>query len=306
MTRLLDLFSSRQFAALQASYGKKWDVNIVLFDTEAKTVRGELPRHHDSAEVRRLIKKRTEEAIRWGDASFALISDGGMVWLVPVMFNMLTLGCVAAFLPAILLSVGNDSVLSIAVRDAAEELREWLEGENLTNGALLEMRHNQYDSERCRAEAIHEFKLSSSNSLLDAIQQIRTGTPVPQLRQAMEFMHKHLSRGISREEVARVVHLSPSHFSRIFKKTFKESFSARLAQMRTSRAAEMLSGTDESISAIAAECGFSDQSYFTKIFRKHQGKTPHEYRNYGKRPDISSTGSEEKCHAKPRQHHATT
>jgi AraC-like DNA-binding protein len=44
------------------------------------------------------------------------------------------------------------------------------------------------------------------------------------------------------------------------------------------RAAELLRKTDKSVLQIALEVGFSDQSYFTKVFRRHHRMTPRQYR----------------------------
>ncbi|MCC8180405.1 MAG: AraC family transcriptional regulator [Planctomycetes bacterium] len=40
----------------------------------------------------------------------------------------------------------------------------------------------------------------------------------------------------------------------------------------------MLARTEQSLAAVAFDCGFKDQSYFTKVFRKYTRKTPREYR----------------------------
>ncbi len=367
-----------QFTGLEASYGKKWDVSLVLFDSSGGPARGRPAPHYDIEEVACTIRTHIEEAIRWGEPSFALMPDGAMMWLVPIMVNSRVLGCVASFMSAGKLSAGSDSGLFVAVRHAAEELRELLEGENLTNGPLLEMQRNQYNFERRRAEAIHDFKVFSSDfrllyireeptllhairtgdreqsrgilnqillvlfnqagenlnliksyvleiltmmsraaveagcdayqvfgnkfqeftelsaiendhefsrwlheimeRLLDAIETSRNKSTIPQLQQAVEYMREHFPEDISREQAAQAAHMSPSHFSRRFKRMFNENFSDALNRIRIEHAVELLSRTDENLSTIALDCGFKDQSYFTKIFRKFHNKTPYEYR----------------------------
>ena len=51
-----------------------------------------------------------------------------------------------------------------------------------------------------------------------------------------------------------------------------------LNQLRVNRASLLLRQTDKSLVQIALECGFRDQSYFTKVFRRVAGKTPREFR----------------------------
>ncbi len=114
--------------------------------------------------------------------------------------------------------------------------------------------------------------------MLDAIHRHRNDSPMALLQSAMAYMHENLHRDISRDEAAEVAHLSPAHFSRIFKKEMKESFTDMLNRMRIDRAAELLARTDRSLCVVALDCGFKDQSYFTKVFRKYSGRTPREYR----------------------------
>ncbi len=95
---------------------------------------------------------------------------------------------------------------------------------------------------------------------------------------ALKHMETRLHEDLSRDEVARVACLSPSHFSRVVKQTFGQSFTDLLAQMRVEKAREMIRLTDKSIIQISFDCGFNDQSYFTKVFQKHTGRTPGEFR----------------------------
>lgn len=95
---------------------------------------------------------------------------------------------------------------------------------------------------------------------------------------AVQHMEQHLGEDLSRDDVARIACLSPAHFSRVVKQTFGQSFTDLLTQMRVDRAREMLVLSEHSIIRIALECGFSDQSYFTKVFKKLTGQTPGEYR----------------------------
>jgi len=98
------------------------------------------------------------------------------------------------------------------------------------------------------------------------------------LSEAIRYMRENLHRGISRDEVARVACLSPTHFSRVVKQTFGQSFTDLLQHMRVERARELLAVSEKSLVEIALECGFGDQSYFTKVFQKITGQTPGEYR----------------------------
>ena len=114
--------------------------------------------------------------------------------------------------------------------------------------------------------------------LIDAIHRHRRATPTALIHSAIVFMQDNLAEEISRDDAAKAAHLSPAHFSRIFKTELGRSFTELLNQMRVDRAAELLARTNRSLCLIALDCGFRDQSYFTKVFRRLMKMTPREYR----------------------------
>ncbi len=95
---------------------------------------------------------------------------------------------------------------------------------------------------------------------------------------ALKYMQEHLSEELTRDEVATIACLSPSHFSRVFKQTIGRPFTELLAVMRVDKARELLVLSEKSLIQICFDCGFKDQSYFTKVFQKITGQTPGEYR----------------------------
>ncbi len=114
--------------------------------------------------------------------------------------------------------------------------------------------------------------------IMAAIERHRRKDPGFLLFEALEFMQNHCCENISRDDVARAVHLSPSHFSALLRRESGGSFTELLNRMRVDRAAEMLARTDKSIATIALECGFRDQSYFTRVFKRYRHTTPLRYR----------------------------
>jgi AraC family transcriptional regulator len=93
----------------------------------------------------------------------------------------------------------------------------------------------------------------------------------------MDYLETHMMQDISLEEMAKLAELSQSQFARLFKSSpgmppYKWSLDARIK-----RAQELLLLGKESISAIAIQTGFADQSHFTKTFRRATGVTPKEW-----------------------------
>lgn len=94
---------------------------------------------------------------------------------------------------------------------------------------------------------------------------------------AMEYMKNNCCKLPSREEVAQAAGLSPSYFSSLIKQHTDATFTQLLNQMRADEAAILIRKTSKPLAQIAFRTGFSDQSYFTKIFKRYQGQTPREY-----------------------------
>ena len=70
-----------------------------------------------------------------------------------------------------------------------------------------------------------------------------------------------------------------AHISRDFSKYFACSMGEYARRMKIERAAAMISDTESSLAEVSYRCGFSDQSHFTRTFRKFKGVTPQQFRN---------------------------
>ena len=120
--------------------------------------------------------------------------------------------------------------------------------------------------------------------IMDAIRDHRRYPNEVLLGNAVHYMQEHLSENLSRDDVARAAGLSPSHFSHLMRAKLNRSFTDLLAQYRVDHAAQQLVRTMEPVAEIALACGFPDQSYFTKIFKRRTGHTPLAYRQLGGPP----------------------
>lgn len=84
---------------------------------------------------------------------------------------------------------------------------------------------------------------------------------------------------MSLDMVAKHVYVHPSYISRIFSQQFNTPFRTYINGLRVNLASELLDTTDKSIGDICHEVGFSDHSYFNRVFKSIRGLTPSEYRN---------------------------
>ena len=101
------------------------------------------------------------------------------------------------------------------------------------------------------------------------------------LKKAKDYIVKNLSRKINLEEIAKASGFSAPYFSTIFKEEMGENFSGYLNRLRVEKASRLLTGTRYNLSKIANQCGFGDQSWFSKTFKQYTGMSPGKYRSQG-------------------------
>ncbi len=94
-----------------------------------------------------------------------------------------------------------------------------------------------------------------------------------------EMIQDQIDTNISLKEISRELDINPSYVSREFSKYFgKQSFGEYVRNLRIDRAKQLLQDTKCTLTEIAYLTGFSDQSHFTRIFKKHTGENPSGYR----------------------------
>ena len=93
------------------------------------------------------------------------------------------------------------------------------------------------------------------------------------------YLRLHYMEKIALEDVARMVYLSPSYFSHIFKEEQGCTFREYLAQYRIEKSKSLLLDKSLRIADISIMVGFEDQSYFTKVFKRLVGMSPNQYRD---------------------------
>lgn len=84
---------------------------------------------------------------------------------------------------------------------------------------------------------------------------------------------------LSLKEISQNLQVHPAYVSREFSKYFDNlSFGEYIRKLRIEKAIQLIQTTDYPLTEIAYLTGFSDQSHFTRIFKKHTGKNPSAYR----------------------------
>lgn len=97
---------------------------------------------------------------------------------------------------------------------------------------------------------------------------------------AKRYIQKHYREKITLENVATHTFFSPGYLSNLFKEETGESFVGYINRVRVETSKSLLLQTDRSLIDIATACGFEDQSYFARVFKKVTGISPSKYRFY--------------------------
>jgi AraC family transcriptional regulator len=107
--------------------------------------------------------------------------------------------------------------------------------------------------------------------------QIKNPAPF-YLRKIALFINEYYYTSPSLSGLAGLVQVSPEHLVREFKKNFHITIGDYIRMVRINKACEMLKTTKKELAEIAFDTGFTDQSHFTRVFKKTTGTTPLLYR----------------------------
>jgi len=98
------------------------------------------------------------------------------------------------------------------------------------------------------------------------------------LAQLLRYLHSQLAGDLSNPVLARRAAMAESVFIRWFKQNTGVTPALYVQEARARHAAQLLALTDRTIEQIAADCGFPNRYYFTRVFRRHLDCAPAAYR----------------------------
>lgn len=96
-----------------------------------------------------------------------------------------------------------------------------------------------------------------------------------------EYISEHLQEEITVSQIGEVIHLSPDYMTKVFKKETGMTIKEYMIKKRMKRAKDLLRNTEMTVSAVAAETGYDNLSYFVRLFRSYYGVTPKQYQKQG-------------------------
>ena len=98
------------------------------------------------------------------------------------------------------------------------------------------------------------------------------------VEQVCDYIDRNIEQDITRNEIAEAVHMNPEYLSKMFKKEKGIGLSNYITEEKMKRAKSYLENTQLPICVIASKLGYSNFSYFSKIFKNSTGALPNDYR----------------------------
>ena len=99
------------------------------------------------------------------------------------------------------------------------------------------------------------------------------------LRKAVKYIHLHIYDRITLSTLCDLTNVSPQHLIRLFKDRLHMSPVEYINHVKISHAIQLLGQSNLTVEEIAYKLGFSNPSYFSRVFRKHNGNAPNEERD---------------------------
>ena len=103
------------------------------------------------------------------------------------------------------------------------------------------------------------------------------------IRRTREFIRTNYKKKIKLIDISKAIYLSPFYLSHIFKQETGSTLLEYLTKVRIEEAKRLLENTSWNTTRISFEVGYSDQSYFCKVFKKSEGLAPSDYKKRMKR-----------------------
>lgn len=95
----------------------------------------------------------------------------------------------------------------------------------------------------------------------------------------VHYISQNIQSPISLQSVADLLYLSPAYLSRIFSKEIHTGFIDYINSVRVAKSCELLINSNKPVKQLAKDMGYSQTSYFAKIFKRYTGMTPLNYRH---------------------------
>lgn len=125
------------------------------------------------------------------------------------------------------------------------------------------------DYEQCMKKIMEQLLLFSEESLLSKDDR---------MDKILEYIRQNYQEDLKLEDLVTEFNFNYHYLSAYFNQQMKEGFSEYLNRIRIDKACQMLENKDIPIAEISSKVGYSEHSYFCRVFKKITGKTPSVWR----------------------------
>lgn len=176
--------------------------------------------------------------------------------------------------PAVLQRLGEGQMQALsAPRQVAGPVSEWL-----ANRMLHEFRAEDNVAPLAMEGVLLEILAESAREFNEAA----VNAP-GWLKKVREFLEASYLRSSGLAELAAVAQVHPVHLAREFRRHYQMTVGEYVRKRRIDHASHLLGHSRLSLAEISRVCGFSDQSHFCALFKRHTGLTPAKFRDMATR-----------------------
>ncbi len=127
-------------------------------------------------------------------------------------------------------------------------------------------------------DEVFDWLTDNCCKILAQYAEVQKNQEIRPIRLAKQYINENYNKTISLENVSNHIGFNPAYFSSMFKKSTGQNFMDYVIEIRILNAKNLLVQTNQDVANIAAEVGYTDLKYFSRIFKKLTNLTPSEYR----------------------------
>ena len=121
-----------------------------------------------------------------------------------------------------------------------------------------------------REAAKQTGQLKDEDEKVEQFRELMTG--------AIQYVHDHYAEDLRLEMICKKFTISKSYFCQLFKRFTGKTYGDYIIDYRLQKAAEMLLNSDMTVTDISYGAGFNDLAYFSRVFKRHTGVTPSDFK----------------------------
>lgn len=140
----------------------------------------------------------------------------------------------------------------------------------------MEESSNHSCDEHCQCKELDDYLYAAYGELIENF--ITSHERDARIDEALSYIKDHLDSELRTDYLAEMVHMSRSHFCRLFRQQTGSCLKSHIRNLRMEKAKKLLENPNNSIESISWQCGFNSHAYFSATFRKYTDMTPFSYR----------------------------